>query len=352
MAMATTHLGFAVTANLSFESPYAFARRMSTLDHLTRGRIGWNIVTGYLDSAARAMGRDRQTVHDDRYDLADEFLGVVRRLWEESWEDGAVLQDRAGGRYADPALVHQVTHHGRHTRMSGVHLCAPSPQRTPVLYQAGASDRGRSFAAAHAECVFVNGTSKANVARIVADLRAQAALAGRPSGWPRIFVGVTVVTAPTAAEAQAKRAEYEAHASAEAAMVQAAGSMGIDFAAMGRDDPIPAGPSQAVASNLEAITIRSAGPPMTPRRLMQSMQLGGRQAPIVGGPADVADALQDWMAQADVDGFMLARTVTPECFEDFIELVVPELQHRGLYKRSYAEGTLREKLQQKATAAR
>ena len=344
MAAATKHLGFAVTANLGFEAPYVFARRMSTLDHLTRGRIGWNIVTGYLDSAARAVGRDGQVAHDDRYDIADEFLGVVRRLWEESWEDGAVLADRSTGRYADPARVHRIVHAGRHYRMDGIHLCAPSPQRTPVLYQAGASDRGRLFAAAHAECVFVNGTSMANVARIVGDLHAEAQRLGRPEGWPRVFMGATVVTAATGAEAEARCAEYEAYADSNAALVQAAGSMGIDFAAMEPDQPIPSGPGQAVASNLEAITRFRQGPAMTPDGLLRSMRLGGRQIPIVGSPGQVADALQDWMAQTGIDGFMLARTVTPACLEDFVALVVPVLQARGAYKLNYQPGTLREKL--------
>ena len=209
MAQVTTNLGFAVTANLSFERPYAFARRMSTLDHLTSGRIGWNIVTGYLESAARAMGPEGLAAHDARYDTADEFLAAVRALWVNSWQDGAVLRDRASGRYADASLVSAVHHDGPHYRMDGIHLCEPSPQRVPVLYQAGASDRGRRFAAANAECVFVNATSKANVARIVADLRREAAEAGRDPGLPLVLVGMTIVTAPTDAKAAEKCAEYE-----------------------------------------------------------------------------------------------------------------------------------------------
>jgi FMN-dependent oxidoreductase (nitrilotriacetate monooxygenase family) len=140
MAHATRHLGFGVTCNLAYEPPYLLARRFSTLDHLTNGRIGWNIVTGYLDSAARAMGFDAQMAHDDRYDLADEYMQVVRALWEDSWEDGAVRADRAAGVYADPARVHRVRHDGPQYRLDAIHLCEPSPQRTPVLYQAGASD--------------------------------------------------------------------------------------------------------------------------------------------------------------------------------------------------------------------
>jgi FMN-dependent oxidoreductase (nitrilotriacetate monooxygenase family) len=175
MAAVTRELGFGITANLSYEAPYLFARRMSTLDHLTGGRIGWNVVTGYLDSAARAMGLERQMRHDDRYDLAEEYMEVVYRLWEESWGEGAVLRDRAGGRYADPAAIRRIRHEGAQYRLDAYHLCEPSPQRTPVLYQAGASARGQVFAARHAECVFLNGGPAPDVARVIAELRARRA---------------------------------------------------------------------------------------------------------------------------------------------------------------------------------
>ena len=201
MAAVTSQLGFGITANLSYEAPYLFARRMSTLDHLTQGRIGWNIVTGYLDSAARAMGLDRQMQHDDRYDMADEYMEVVYRLWEESWGEGAVLRDAAGGRFADPAQIRRIRHEGRQYRLDAYHLCEPSPQRTPVLYQAGASARGQAFAARHAECVFLNGGPAEDVARHIASLRALAA----PREL-RVFVGATLVMGRSEAEAAEKLA--------------------------------------------------------------------------------------------------------------------------------------------------
>jgi len=344
MAAATHHLGFGVTANLSYEPPYAFARHMSTLDHLTRGRIGWNIVTGYLDSAARAMGLARQTAHDDRYDLADEYMELVYGLWEGSWADGAVVRDRERGLYADPALVRPVRHHGAHFQMDAIHLSEPSPQRTPVLYQAGSSERGRQFAASHAECVFVNATSKSTVASIVAAIRAAAAERGRDPADILVFVGATVVTGGTDAEAEAKFRDYQRYADMEGALAHASASMGIDLAQYGPDDPIRMVKTEAIKSNLEAITTRRPERAITKHELTESFVLGGRQTPIVGGPDRIADALQAWVAEADVDGFVLARTVTPECFEDFIENVVPRLQDRGLYKEAYADGTLREKL--------
>ena len=338
MAAVTRNLGFGVTCNLAWESPALMARRFSTLDHLTKGRIGWNIVTGYLDSAARAMGLDRQMAHDDRYDLADEYMEIVYRLWEESWAADAVKRDRAAGIYADPARVKRITHQGRQYRLDAPHLVEPSPQRTPVLYQAGASDRGRGFAAQHAECVFLNGGPKPHVAKLVADLRARAA--PRPI---RIFVGATLIMGRTRAEAEAKLAEYRQHASIEGALAHASASLGIDLARFDLDEELPeAGQSQAIRSNVEAL--RAAGPRATKRALMDRMVLGSRQPPIIGSVEEVAEELIAWMDQADVDGFNLSRTVTPECLEDVVRLLVPALQERGRYKRAYAPGTYREKL--------
>lgn len=344
MAYATQHLGFGVTCNLTYEPPYTFARRMSTLDHLTKGRIGWNVVTGYLDSAARGMGLAEQPEHDSRYDVAEEYMQVVYQLWEGSWEDAAVLRDREHRLYADPTRIHRVKHAGQHYEVDAIHLSEPSPQRTPVLYQAGASSRGREFAAAHAECIFVNGQFRHNVRDIVADIRARAKAFGRDPYDIKMFVGATVVVAPTDAEAQDKLAEYREYASSEGALAHYSASVGVDFSRYGPDEPIRFVRTNALRSNLEAITVRSGGTEWTKRKLLQMMVLGSRQAPIVGSPSRVADELQAWVDQADVDGFNLSRTVIPECVDDFVALVVPELQARGMMKQAYAAGTLREKL--------
>ena len=336
MAAVTRHLAFGVTVNLAYEQPFTFARRMSTLDQLTGGRIGWNIVTGYLDSAARAMGFTAQMAHDDRYDLADEFMAAVYALWEHSWDEGAVLAEP--GRYTDPAAIRRVQHAGAQYRIDAMALVAPTPQRTPVLYQAGSSDRGRAFAGRHAECVFVNGGSKPRVAKLVADLRAAAA--PRPI---QVFVGATPVIGRTEAEAHALLAEYRAHSSVEGALAHAAASLGIDFARYGWDEPVDASPTDAIRSNIEAMT-KQLGPGWTKRMLADQFILGSRQPPIVGTAAQVADELQAWVAEADVDGFNLSRTVAPECWAAVVDLLVPELQARGAYKTAYTPGTYRDKL--------
>ncbi|MCU0886551.1 MAG: NtaA/DmoA family FMN-dependent monooxygenase [Rubritepida sp.] len=336
MAAVTTHLGFGVTANLSYEPPYLFARRMSTLDHITGGRIGWNIVTGYLDSAARAMGLPAQAAHDDRYDAAEETLELLYRLWEESWADDAVRADRAAGLYADPARVRRVTHAGPRLRLDAMHLVEPSPQRTPVLYQAGASARGQAFAARHAECVFLNGGPAPAVAQQVAALRAAAP---RPV---RVFVGATLVLGRTAREAEEKLADYRAHASVEGALAHAAASLGVDFNRYGLDEPITA-ESNAIQSNLASLA-RAGGGVATKRVLLEQFILGSRQKPMVGAAGEVAEALIAYAEATGCDGFNLSRTVMPECLEDVVALLVPELQSRGAYKTGYAPGTYREKL--------
>ena len=345
MALVTEHLGFGVTCSLSYEHPYPFARRMSTLDHLTKGRIGWNIVTGYLNSAAQGMGQTEQVNHDTRYEIAEDYLEVVYKLWEGSWEDGAVVRDRAGRRFADAARIHRVEHAGPWFRSSAVHLCEPSPQRTPVLYQAGASPRGRQFAAAHAECVFINGPSERVVGGIIADIRRRAAAAGRNPAEILIFTMMTVITGRTTAEAEAKLADYRGHVDEEAALALMSGWTGVDFSRLDPDAPIPPSDKGAMSSALEAFTTNAdPGQVWTPRKVARHAAIGGRGPVIVGSGVEVADALQRWVAATDVDGFNLAYAVTPETFEDIADHVVPVLQERSAYKRDYASGTLREKL--------
>lgn len=340
MAAVTRHLGFGVTVNLSYEPPYLLARRFSTLDHLTRGRIGWNIVTGYLDSAARAMGVEAQLPHDARYDRAEEYLDVMYRLWEGSWEDGAVLRDKAARIFADPARVHCVRHHGTHYRVEGYHLAEPSAQRTPVLYQAGSSGRGQQFAARHAECVFISPHNRAVARSTVNALRVQLAAAGRRPEDVKVFAGAAVVTAPTEAQARAKFAEYREYASREAGLAHFSASTGVDFGRYELDAPVDYAGGNAIVS--ASATAQQQG--WTRRKLLSLFELGGRYSAIVGDPAQVADELQSWVEDTGIDGFNLSRTVVPESYDDFVDLVVPVLQERGVYKTAYAEGTLRQKL--------
>jgi alkanesulfonate monooxygenase len=344
MAHATTHLGFGVTANLSYEPPYTLARRFSTLDHLTRGRVGWNIVTGYLDSAARAMGLERQTAHDDRYAVAEDFMQVVYKLWEGSWADDAVKRDAEAGIYTDPNRVRAVQHESAFHRLNAVHLCEPSPQRTPVLYQAGSSASGLDFAGRHAECVFISGPSQAVLTPRVTALRAAAEAAGRRADDLRIFAMLTPIVAESDEDAAKLLAEYRHYASPEGALVLMSGWTGVDFSMLDPHTIVRHVQNQAGRSAMENITRADPSRVWTVGDVAEHVGIGGISPVIAGSPATVADALEEWVDNAGVDGFNLAFAVRPESMQAVVDLLVPELQRRGRYARHYAAGTLREKM--------
>ena len=344
MAQATRHLGFGVTATLTFEPPFPFARRMSTLDHLTGGRIGWNIVTGYLESAAKGAGKEKITAHDTRYEIAEEYMQVVYKLWEGSWEDSAVMRDKTRGIFTDPAKVHRISHHGEHYTVDAIHLAEPSPQRTPVLYQAGSSPKGRDFAARHAECVFVSGPSPQVIAPRVAAIRQLAAVHGRAPQDIAIFALATVIVAPTEAEARAKHEDYLQYVDREGALALMSGWAGIDLSTYAHDQVVRYIENDAGRSAMENITRADPSRVWTVGQIADHVAIGGIGPLIVGSPAQVADTLEHWIEETGVDGFNLAYAVAPETMVDLVDLLVPELQRRGRYKHAYAPGTLREKL--------
>lgn len=345
MAAVTKNLGFGVTSNLSFEPPYPFARRMSTLDHLTEGRIGWNVVTGYLDSAARGAGKDKQTGHDDRYDIADEYMEVVYKLWEGSWEDDAVLRDRTRGIFTDPSKVHRVNHESANYRINNtIHLSEPSPQRTPVLYQAGTSPRGRQFAAKHAECVFMSGPSAKIIAPRVSAIRQEAAAFGRNPAEILMFNMMTIILGNTEAEAAAKYADYRSHINPEGALALMSGWTGIDFSGYELDQQVRHVQNDAGRSALDNVTRGDPDRVWTVRDVIEHVGIGGAGPVVVGTPESVADKIEDWFEKTDVDGLNVAFAISPGDFEDIADMLVPELTRRGRYKPEYAKGTLREKL--------
>ncbi|WP_026037439.1 LLM class flavin-dependent oxidoreductase [Salinibacterium sp. PAMC 21357] len=345
MAHVTEHLGFGITAGTAYEHPYPFARRMSTLDHLTKGRVGWNVVTGYLPSAARNMGNDDQLEHDDRYDHADEYLEVLYKLWEGSWEDDAVIRDRESGIFTDPNKVHNIDHQGKHFSVPGIHLSEPSTQRTPVIYQAGASPRGITFAAGNAEAIFVASPTKSGLKATVSRIRDALEEAGRDRYSARIYTLLTVITDETSEKAHAKYAEYLSYASEEGALVFMSGWMGIDLAQYDLDEPIGNVKSNAIQSTVANFQqANDDGTEWKVRDIARLGAIGGLGPFIIGSGEEIADELQQWVEETDVDGFNLAYAVTPGTFEDVIEHVIPVLRERGLYPEEYVEGTLRHKL--------
>jgi len=344
MSAVTKHLGFGVTASVTHEHPYPFARRMSTLDHLTDGRVGWNIVTSYLKSAAVNMGLEDQIKHDERYDIAEEYLQVCYKLWEGSWEDDAVQLDKERGVYTDPGKVHDIHHEGKYFNVPGAHISEPSPQRTPVIYQAGASKKGRAFAGRNAECVFINAPSL-NVAKQTVDhIRAEVKEAGRAEEEVKILTMLTPIVGKTEEEAIGKYNDYKSHISHEGAFALMGGWTGIDLSEYAPDENLRYVENDSIQSAVEMLTKIDADRKWTPNEIKNFAGIGGMGPVVVGNPEQIADTMEKWVDEAGVDGFNIAYAVTPGTFEDFVEYVVPVLQERGLIKKEYDGETLRDRL--------
>ncbi|WP_445613161.1 LLM class flavin-dependent oxidoreductase [Geobacillus sp. YF-1] len=346
MASVTTHLSFVLTASTTYEHPFHIARRFSTLDHLTNGRIAWNIVTSYLPNAAKNFGLERMIAHDQRYEIADECLEVTYKLWEGSWEEGAFLEDRETGVLIDPGKIHPINHHGAFFSVEGPHLCEPSPQRTPVLYQAGSSERGRAFAAKHAECVFVGAPSPERLSFYIQDIRQRAERYGRDPQQLKFFTFLTVIVAKTTEQAEAKYEQLRRLWSMDAAKAQFSGASGYDLAeyeAKPADEPFLFRATDHGHYKAASLT-KDATKPLTIGEALQKAGTLTRESVIIGNPIQVADAIEERARRSGVDGFNLTHLITPKDLDDFIEYVVPILQRRGLYKTAYTPGTMREKL--------
>ncbi|WP_250527592.1 LLM class flavin-dependent oxidoreductase [Caballeronia sp. GAWG2-1] len=344
MAHATKHLGFGVTVSVAYEAPYLLARRFTTLDQLSRGRVAWNVVTSYLQSGALSLGQTELRAHDERYDRADEFLEVCYKLWEGSWQEGALLRDAERGIYADPARVRKITHKGRYFESEGIFQCEPSPQRTPLLFQAGGSTRGTAFAAKHAECIFLGAPTRNGLRKSAQSIRTALAEAGRAPDSALLFAMLTVIVDETAERAQARYAAYQARASYEGALALLSGWTGIDLSRYKPDDTLAYVDTDAGQSALASFSKLDPERVWTVRDAVEFVTIGGRGAVVVGDAAQVADELQALVEETDIDGFNLAWVESPRTFHDIVQYLVPELQRRGAYKTEYAEGTLREKL--------
>lgn len=327
MAAVTSRLGFGVTVSVAYEHPYALARRFATLDHLTRGRVAWNVVTSYLDSAARNLGRSGQIPHDRRYELAEEFLQVCYKLWEGSWEDDAVVRDAARGVFTEPSRVHDIGHHGEWFDVPGAFLSEPSPQRTPVIFQAGASPRGARFAGTHAEAVFVSGPSPVVVRRSVDAVRENAERAGRDPRSVKVFAMLTAIAGETDEAARATFEEYLALTDPQAALALFGGWSGVDLSGASPHAKLEYVQTESTRSALASFT----GPDRewTVGELARWITVGGRGPVVVGSGATVADELERWADEADLDGFNLAYAVTPGTMAGIVSHVVPELRRRG-----------------------
>ncbi|MGO4584620.1 LLM class flavin-dependent oxidoreductase [Arthrobacter sp. 2RAF6] len=344
MAAATRHLGFGVTSTTAYDHPYSLARKFATLDHLTDGRIGWNVVTSYADSAARNLGTGVQRAHDDRYEVAEEFIEVALKLWEASWEDRAVVADPASSTYVDPQRVHPIEHSGEHFMVPGIALCEPSPQRTPVIFQAGGSSRGVALAAATAEAVFMNALTKSALKQQVDRLRQQAAEAGRNPAHIAVLQMITVISGATDDEARKKYEEYRKLVSYEGAMARYSGWSGLDMSTFDPDVPLRHVKTNAGQTMVDIFSKMDPDKEWTPRDIAEYIGIGGTSPVIVGGPETVADELASWVEETGIDGFNVSHAVKYQDIKDFTDFVVPELQRRSLMRTGYDGSTLRENL--------
>lgn len=339
LAAATTRLSFIATASTSFENPYALARRIGSLDHLSGGRFGWNIVTSFVPSMGRAYGTPLLP-HAERYALAEEFLSACYLLWEGSWQDDAY---DVGGtdRLVDPDRVHDISYGGAYLSTSGRFTVSPSPQRTPLLVQAGHSTQGTAFAARHAEIVLVTGTP-AQAAAHIAEVRRRAADAGRDPAGLRFLVPVVIVTGADDDDAARRVADYKARWSRRASAAVMALFTGYDL----RPDADESAFTYTSTDRHQSAArgLAAAGAKELSRREAYEAATGfpGTHVFISGGPRTVADRLQAWVDEAGVDGFNLMDLVSPADMQRFIRWVVPELERRDAIQAPADGRTVRE----------
>ena len=346
MAAVTNRLGLGATYSTTYYEPYHVARLFATLDLMTHGRVAWNVVTSLNDSEAENFGRSEHMEHDLRYDRADEFMEAVLGLWD-SWEDAALLVDKAADRFADSSKVHRLDYQGQFFRTRGPLTVPRSAQGHPVLLQAGASGRGQRFAGRWAELIFAGYANLEAGRKQYAGLRAAAEAMGRDPDSIRVAPAIGVVVAESADQAAEKRAFIESLSRPIDGLTLLCEVLNVDFAARDYDAPFTDEELAAVSwqSLRDRVIAKSGKKNPSVRDFVEASGRGTlREGPVfTGSPRQVADELEAWFESA-CDGFVLAAGYTPGAYEDFVRLVVPELQRRGLHRRDYPGTTLRETL--------
>ena len=346
MGMATERLGLGATYSTTYYEPFHVARVFATLDLMTQGRAAWNVVTSLNDGEARNMGRDEVLDHDLRYDRADEFMEIVHGHWD-AWEDDAIVQDKVTGLFAKPEKVHRLDYQGRYFRSRGVFTVPRSAQGHPVIIQAGASGRGRRFGARWGEIIFVVYPNVDIGKRDYTEFKAEVARFGREPEHVKAAQLINTVAAATKAEAEDKWAEIDKLPLEIDALSLLSEGLNFDFATKGMDEAF-IDDELAAKSGIQGIrdgVLRTSGKKNpTVRDFIRFSGRGRVHNPIVGGPKEVADQLEQWFAAPACDGFVLSATHVPGAYEDFVRFVVPELQRRGLFRKEFAGATLRENL--------
>ncbi len=347
-AVATTRIGLIGTCSTTYTEPFNLARQFGSLDHISNGRVGWNIVTSWLATAAANYGGAGQVSHADRYARGEEFMAVVKALWD-SWAEDAVIDDRDGGRYAKPERIRPIDHQGSYYQVAGPLNLPRSPQGRPVFVQAGSSDTGRRFAARHAEAVFTAHMEKATAQEFYADLKSLTASEGRSAEQVLILPGLSPMIAGTEAEAQRMARELNELSDPEVGRKRLSGRFGgHDFSHLPLDRPLspedfpPPSSVEAARSRTEVILglVRREHP--TLRQLLGTLAGARGHFTFTGTPEQVADLIEDWFSEGAADGFNIMPPLLPSMLDVFSAEVIPLLQLRGLFRTAYTGKTLRE----------
>lgn len=346
LAPLTTHLGFIATASTTYEEPYNLARKFASLDLLSNGRAGWNVVTTATESAAHNFNLDTQHPHEFRYRRAAEHVDVVKKLWE-SFEDDAFLRDRASGQFFDPAKVHYTNHTGEHFKVKGPLNVSRSPQGHPVIVQAGQSEDGRGLAAASAEVIFTAHQHLDTAQEFYRDIKSRARGLGRNPDHILVMPGVSPFVGRTEAEAREKYDRLTSLILEEDGIALLNGLTGgtLDLTGYDLDGPLPpAPPTEGMKSRQALIRQIADENNFTIRQLYQWVASARGHFTVIGTPQTIADTLQDWFENEGADGFNILPPWLPTGLNDFVDLVIPELQRRGLFRTAYEGKTLRENL--------
>ncbi|MGF0310403.1 LLM class flavin-dependent oxidoreductase [Rhodococcus sp. IEGM1428] len=342
MARATTHIGLVTTVSSTFYTPFHAARMLASLDHISGGRAGWNVVTSMFDAEARNHGMDAIPAREERYARAEEFVDTALALWD-SWDADALTLDRTGA-YADPAKVHSIDHDGKHFRVDGPLTVPRSPQGRPVLFQAGASGPGRDLAAKYAEAIYAVAYDLVAAQSYYDDVKARIAHAGRDSAAVGIMPGLVTYIGSTMDEARRKKAELDQLLPTEQSLAMLSTFTGQDCAAWELDEPVPPLPPAAEFTGPQGryetiLRIVEKDAP-TVRELLGTLAAGGGHATMIGTPESIADEMESWIGRG-ADGFNLMCPRYPDSLTDFVDQVVPILQQRSLFRAEYTTSTLR-----------
>lgn len=343
LASVTEHIGLVATASTTYDQPFHIARRFASLDHISGGRAGWNIVTTSNPDAALNFGLKEEVEHDERYVRAREFYDVVTGLWD-SFADDAFIRDVESGIYFDPAKIHVLDHQGKHLSVRGPLNIARPVQGWPVIVQAGASEAGRQLAAETAEVVFAPAGNLEGGKALFADIKKRAWAIGRDPESIKILPGALVIVGETVEEAIAKRAHLDSLVHYDSGIASLNGALGYDVSSFDPDGPLPEIPqTNAGQSSRERLVAVAQREKLTIRQLAQRVGSYGGLA-FVGTPQTIADDMEQWLTEEGSDGFNIMFPYLPEGLNDFIDKVIPELQQRGIFRKEYEGNTLRENL--------